>query len=163
MRFLVVLSSILFALPTWAVGIYLVAPKTVTVNNSAGVSCLAAQQGQGADLTAPHLRMPVTIANPQRATFVPNSFRVVIFTKGEPQTCEVSGEAMKAMGMGLPIPYGYQMTSSCDLGCGHLNIPVNRKFFATVEVYGDFVFENGTKKTEFQETSFEVLNFGTAN
>jgi hypothetical protein len=162
MKVLIALGSLLVSISASA-NIYLVSPKTIEVNNAHGTSCVAQQASQTADVPGPHVRIPVTIANPDRSPFVATSFRVTVFTKGNPQTCEVMGEELKAMGMNLPVPYGYQLTSSCDLTCGDMNVAVNKKLFATVEVIGHFVLADGTKKPAFQENSFEVLNFGTSN
>ncbi|KYG61542.1 hypothetical protein AZI86_17700 [Bdellovibrio bacteriovorus] len=157
MKWIVLAVSVLFSIPSWA-SIYLVAPRTVVVQNQAGVSCFAEKNAAAADLAAPHFRIPVTLANPQRASFTPTSFRIFVFNKGQIHTCEFSGEVMHASGMGLPIPYGYQMTSSCDLGCGGIDVPAGKKLTATLEVIGEWVFADGTKKAGFQETSFEVTN-----
>lgn len=158
-KYFIVLISIVISVPSLA-AIYLVAPKSLTVKNESGTSCLAEKNGQVADLAAPHVRFPVTLANPERSSFVPASFRIVIFVKGQPLTCDIGGEVMKASGMGFPVPYGYQMTSSCDIGCGDIQIPVGKKYYGTVEVFGHFLLPDGTKKTAFQEASIEVSNLG---
>lgn len=157
MKLIVLAVSVLFSVPSWA-SVYLVAPRTVVVQNQTGVSCLAEKNAAQADLAAPHFRIPVTLANPQRASFTPTSFRIYVFNKGQIHTCEYSGEVMHASGMGFPVPYGYQMTSTCDLGCGGITVPAGKTLTATLEVIGEWNFADGTKKAGFQETSFAVTN-----
>ncbi len=159
------LISLFFAHQVWAIDyVYLVAPKTVTISNEAGTSCLAAQNGQKGDINGPHIRMPATIANPQSRTFFATSFRIVIFLKGEVHTCDFKGEDLKALGLpSFGVPSGYQATTACELACGDLKIPAGKKAFATLEVNGYLKLPLDENKTVFQETSFEIVNPATTN
>lgn len=160
MKVFVLFISLFFTSPVWAIDyVYLVAPKTVTLSNESSTSCLAAQKGQTNDVSAPHIRLPATVANPQARTFIPTSFRIIVFVKGDVQTCEFKGDALLALGLpSFGIPTGYQATTSCDLVCGDLKIPVGKKAFATLEVNGYLKLPLDENKTVFQETSFEIIS-----
>lgn len=160
MKTLSVVLVLLMASSAWALDVvYLVTPKEVVVEKTVGTSCLAAQNGASADLQSPHVRIPVTVANPQQATFFPTRLKLVVFAKGEIQECDFKDEELASLGFpSFGVPHGYQATTACELTCGGLKISEGKKAFAIVEVYGYLKLPLDNNKAVFQETSLEINN-----